>query len=216
MGDGAGGMSQVSSGGLSSSGASSNLRLWRRRYVTVFSLLGGVLVLAMLVEMLILNHLDGRGWSLLGVALVVAPAVLLVVVAVVSWKVRLRGSFRTLCEVGSPAEVRAVSRALLRNEPVPAGGAAIAQVVVDRNVRATAKGRRRYMLPYGVLAAVFVGEFFIQHSWWRWLYLVGAAGYLAGAVLSQRGSTRLTTNAASQGIHPTAVPTPPTPGTSPV
>lgn len=56
--------------------------------------------------MLVLNHLEGRrGGSLSGLTLVLAPAVLLDVVAVVSWRVRLRGSFRELCEVGSPAEV---------------------------------------------------------------------------------------------------------------
>ena len=166
-----------------------------------FASIGGGLLVALLVEMLILNHLAGRAWWWPpGLALALGPVVLLLVVAVVAWRVQRNGRLRPLMETTSPAEARRVAKALRRGEPLPAGTQAIAQMLVDLGSSRPAK--RRAFWTFIAAGVVFLANFFIQQDWWRWFYLVGAVGYVFGALWARGGNSKLVANAALQGIHP--------------
>ncbi|SDU83721.1 hypothetical protein SAMN04488544_0729 [Microlunatus sagamiharensis] len=177
--------------------------MWRRRYVIRFAGVGGVLLVALVIEMLVLNHLAGRSWWWPpGLALALGPVVLLLVVALVAWKRQRNGRLRPLMEQTDPAEARRVSKALRRGTPLPAGTGSIAQILVD--LTASRPARQRVFWTFVVAAVLFLANFFVQEGRWRWFYVIGAAGYALGAVWARRGNPRLLANAALQGIRPSA------------
>ena len=179
------------------------VHLWRRLFLIRFGVIGGVLLVALIIEMLILNHGAGRSWWWPpGLALAAGPVVLLAIVGAVAWRVQRNGRHRHLMETTSPADARRVSRALRRDEPLPPGSTPVAQLLVDLNSDTRAQRRLRWVFP--VTAVAFLVNFFLQQDWWRWFYLVGAVGYGAGALLMRRQNPRLLANAARQGIHPSA------------
>lgn len=180
-----------------------SLGVWRRRHVARFGVIGGTLVIALLVELLILNQRAGRGWSWAPVILlVVLPAVLLLVTAAVSRRIQSKGRSRELMETASPSQVRQVTKALRRHEILPDESRAVAQTIV--NLNANHRGGRGRSILLIVAGVLFLANFFIQTDRSRWFYLVGAIAYVALALQVRRGNPRLLANAAAQGIHPTS------------